>query len=123
MTRLQVRDATIGYSDRPVCADVTVQIPDEELTVIIGPNACGKSAMLKSLTRLLSPSSGHVLLDGEQLHRMPTRQVAQQVGLLPRAPWLSTACGWPIWSPAAATRTRACSVPGPRRTSWPSRRP
>ena len=86
MNRLQVRDATIGYADRPVCADVTVEIPDEQLTVIIGPNACGKSTLLKSLTRLLSPSSGQVLLDGEQLHRMPTRQVAQQIGLLPQGP-------------------------------------
>lgn len=86
MTRLLVDEATLGYQDRIICTEVSVQIPDGRFTVIVGPNACGKSTLLKSLTRLLHPTSGSVLLDGRSLHTMPTKQVARTVGLLPQGP-------------------------------------
>ena len=65
MTRLLVDDAALGYADHVVCQNVSVAVPDQRFTVIVGPNACGKSTLLKSLTRLLSPSRWRVLLDGE----------------------------------------------------------
>ena len=86
MTRLLVDDAALGYADHVVCPNVSVTIPDQRFTVIVGPNACGKSTLLKSLTRLLTPSSGRVLLDGETLHRQPTKAVARSIGLLPQGP-------------------------------------
>lgn len=86
MTRLMVESAALGYADKLVCADVSVEIPDGAFTVIVGPNACGKSTLLKSLTRLLPPSRGNVLLDGRSLHELPTKQVARAVGLLPQGP-------------------------------------
>ncbi|MGS0563274.1 ABC transporter ATP-binding protein [Microbacterium aurugineum] len=86
MTRLTVEEAALGYADRIVCEDVSVAIPDGAFTVIVGPNACGKSTLLKSLTRLLQPTRGSVLLDGESLHRLPTKHVAREVGLLPQGP-------------------------------------
>lgn len=86
MTRLMVDGAALGYADKLVCADVSVEIPDGCFTVIVGPNACGKSTLLKSLTRLLPPTRGRVLLDGRSLHELPTKQVAREVGLLPQGP-------------------------------------
>ena len=86
MTRLLVDDAALGYADHLVCPHVSVAIPDQRFTVIVGPNACGKSTVLKSLTRLLTPSSGKVLLDGEALHRLPTKSLARSIGLLPQGP-------------------------------------
>ena len=86
MTRLLVDDAALGYADHLVCPNVYVAIPDQRFTVIVGPNACGKSTLLKSLTRLLTPSSGQVLLDGEALHRQPTKALARSIGLLPQGP-------------------------------------
>ncbi|WP_144873770.1 ABC transporter ATP-binding protein [Microbacterium sp. 1.5R] len=86
MTRLTVEEATLGYADRVICDDVSVEIPDGAFTVIVGPNACGKSTLLKSLTRLLEPAGGRVLLDGRSLHRLPTKHVAREVGLLPQGP-------------------------------------
>ncbi|MFB4353580.1 ABC transporter ATP-binding protein [Microbacterium sp. LS_15] len=86
MTRLAVEEATLGYADRVICDDVSVEIPDGAFTVIVGPNACGKSTLLKSLTRLLEPAGGRVLLDGQSLHRLPTKHVAREVGLLPQGP-------------------------------------
>ena len=86
MTRLLVDDAALGYADHVVCPNVSVTIPDQRFTVIVGPNACGKSTLLKSLTRLLTPSRGRVLLDGEALHRQPTKALARSIGLLPQGP-------------------------------------
>ena len=86
MTRLLVDDAALGYADHVVCPNVSLTIPDQRFTVIVGPNACGKSTLLKSLTRLLTPSRGRVLLDGEALHRQPTKALARSIGLLPQGP-------------------------------------
>ena len=86
MTRLEVCDAALGYQDRVVCPEVSVDIPDERFTVIVGPNACGKSTLLKSLARLLVPSAGRVTLDGVVLQELPTKQVARHLGLLPQGP-------------------------------------
>lgn len=86
MTRLLVDNADLGYQDRTICRQVSVEIPDGRFTIIVGPNACGKSTLLKSLTRLISPTAGAVLLDGHAVHGLPTRQVARNVGLLPQGP-------------------------------------
>ncbi|WP_300268810.1 ABC transporter ATP-binding protein, partial [Microbacterium sp.] len=86
MTRLMAEKAALGYADKLICEEVTVEIPDGAFTVIVGPNACGKSTLLKSLTRLLPPARGRILLDGRSLHGLPTKQVAREVGLLPQGP-------------------------------------
>ena len=61
-------------------------VPDDQVTVIVGPNACGKSTLLRGMARLLRPTGGAVLLDGEAIHRQSTRQVARTLGLLPQNP-------------------------------------
>ena len=59
---------------------------DGTITSVIGPNGCGKSTVLRALGRLLRPQRGSVLLDGRQIHRMSTRDVAKVLGLLPQSP-------------------------------------
>src|SRR5699024_4813756 len=56
------------------------------LTAIVGANACGKSTLLRSMSRLLTPSAGRVLLDGKRVHRMPAKELARTLGLLPQSP-------------------------------------
>lgn len=84
--RLQTRDLQLGYDGQAVCESVSLDIPDGKFTVILGPNACGKSTLLKALIRLLAPQSGSVLLDLKDIHRRPTREVARQLGFLPQGP-------------------------------------
>ncbi|WP_448851079.1 ABC transporter ATP-binding protein [Corynebacterium sp. 335C] len=86
MTRLRIDHADIGYGDRAVCRDIDLDIPDGAVTVIVGPNACGKSTVLKALVRLLKPTAGKVLLDGSSISSLPTRDVARAIGLLPQQP-------------------------------------
>ncbi len=83
--RLVARNLTLGYGDEVIVTDLSLAIPDDQFTVIIGPNACGKSTLLKALARVLSPRSGEVVLDGKAIHRYPPREVATILGLLPQS--------------------------------------
>lgn len=85
-TRLAARGLTLAYEDRTVVEELDLAIPDGEVTVVVGPNACGKSTTLRALGRLLRPRAGTVLLDGRELARIPTRRIARAVGLLPQSP-------------------------------------
>jgi iron complex transport system ATP-binding protein len=84
--RLVARDLTLAYDDRCIVDGLSLDIPTGAITVVVGANACGKSTLLRGLARLLRPGGGSVLLDGADIHRMPTRKVAQVLGLLPQAP-------------------------------------
>ncbi|GHC71514.1 ABC transporter ATP-binding protein [Streptomyces cinnamoneus] len=85
-SRLAARGLTLSYEDRTVVDGLDLEIPDGEVTVVVGPNACGKSTLLRALGRLLKPARGAVFLDGEELDRLPTRRIAQSLGLLPQTP-------------------------------------
>jgi iron complex transport system ATP-binding protein len=85
-TRLEASALTLGYTGTAVVSDLDLTIPHGMVTVIVGANACGKSTLLRGLARLLRPRSGAVLLDGEAIHRLPTKKVARTLGLLPQNP-------------------------------------
>lgn len=84
-SRLHVDAATIGYDKRVISTDLTVSIPDDSFTVIVGPNACGKSTLLRALSRLLRPSEGQVTLDGKSIASYKAKEVARRLGLLPQS--------------------------------------
>ncbi|GGF46769.1 ABC transporter [Marmoricola endophyticus] len=84
-SRLSAEAVTLAYEHRTVSRDVTLRIPDRGFTVVVGPNACGKSTMLRALARLLRPQAGEVLLDGKALHTVRPRDAARQIGLLPQS--------------------------------------
>jgi iron complex transport system ATP-binding protein len=84
--RLTARGLTLAYEDRVVVDGLDLEIPDGRVTVIVGPNACGKSTLLRALGRLLRPRGGAVLLDGAELSRIPSRRIARSIGLLPQTP-------------------------------------
>ena len=84
--RLQARDLQLAYDDNVVVDGLDIDVLDGTVTAVIGPNGCGKSTMLRALGRLLRPKRGHVLLDGKQIDRMPTREVAKVLGVLPQSP-------------------------------------
>ncbi|MFE4694153.1 ABC transporter ATP-binding protein [Streptomyces sp. NPDC056749] len=77
---------TLGYGDRVVVESLDLTVPPGRVTVIVGANACGKSTLLRSMSRLLSPRGGQVLLDGRQVHRTPAKELARTLGLLPQSP-------------------------------------
>ncbi|MFF8827911.1 ABC transporter ATP-binding protein [Streptomyces sp. NPDC015131] len=88
--RLRAEGLTLSYDQRTVATGLGVEIPDRSFTVIIGPNACGKSTLLKALARMLKPRAGQVILDGAAIASYRSREVARRLGLLPQS---STAPG------------------------------
>ncbi|MFE3459394.1 ABC transporter ATP-binding protein [Nocardiopsis aegyptia] len=84
--RLSARGLTLAYDDHTVVRDLDADILDGTITCVIGPNGCGKSTLLRALGRLMRPRAGLVELDGRDIHRAPTREVAQILGVLPQQP-------------------------------------
>lgn len=83
-SRLTARALSAGYGERQIIEELDLDIPDGGFTAIIGPNGCGKSTLLRSLVRLIRPASGAILLDGESIASIRTKELARQIGLLPQ---------------------------------------
>lgn len=83
---LATEDLTLGYGDRVVVEGLDLTVPAGQVTVIVGANACGKSTLLRSMSRLLVPRAGRVVLDGKEVHRLPAKELARTMGLLPQSP-------------------------------------
>ncbi|MFF3457791.1 ABC transporter ATP-binding protein [Streptomyces sp. NPDC002730] len=85
MPRLWAEHLTLSYDQRTVATDLSVTIPDRSFTVILGPNACGKSTLLKALARMIRPRAGEVHLDAAAISSYRPREVARRLGLLPQS--------------------------------------
>ncbi len=86
MVRLYTDDLSIGYGERLIVKELSVQIPDQKITTIIGPNGCGKSTLLKAITRIISHQSGAIVLDGKSVTKENTKQLAKKMAILPQTP-------------------------------------
>jgi iron complex transport system ATP-binding protein len=84
--RLRAQDLTLAYDRHVVARHLGIEIANGSFTVIVGPNACGKSTLLKALARVLKPAAGTVYLDGAAIASYPSKQVARRLGMLPQAP-------------------------------------
>ncbi|MCZ2847450.1 ABC transporter ATP-binding protein [Modestobacter sp. VKM Ac-2978] len=83
---LAAEDLTLAYGERTVIEGLDLLVPSGRITAVVGANACGKSTLLRSMSRLLVPRSGRVLLDGKAVHRLPAKELARTLGLLPQSP-------------------------------------
>ncbi|RMB86133.1 ABC transporter ATP-binding protein [Streptomyces shenzhenensis] len=83
---LETRGLGLGYGEREIISGLDVVLPPGRFTVVVGPNACGKSTLLRAMARLLTPTAGTVLLDGHDIHTTSTKQVAACLGMLPQSP-------------------------------------
>ena len=81
---LVAQGLTLGYGDRSVIDALDLTVEPGQITSIVGPNACGKSTLLRTLARLLRPVSGHVVLDGAEIASYSSKEVARRIGLLPQ---------------------------------------
>lgn len=84
--RLQAVDLSVAYPGRAVLEALSLEIPRGKVTAIVGPNACGKSTLLRALARLIPATGGEVLLDGKAIGKQRSRSVARQLAILPQSP-------------------------------------
>lgn len=87
-SNLGAKDLTLAYSHdaKPIVSELSFDLPPGQVSIIVGANACGKSTLLRGMARLLKPAAGVVELDGADIHKVPTRALARQLGILPQTP-------------------------------------
>ncbi|MBN2910241.1 ABC transporter ATP-binding protein [Polycladomyces sp. WAk] len=85
MSRLFTENLRIAYGDHDIVKNLNLNIPDNKITAIIGPNGCGKSTVLKAMARILAAKSGAVFLDGKEIIKESTKKIAQKMAILPQS--------------------------------------
>ena len=86
MVSLSTEGLQIGYGDKIIVEDLNLQINKGEITTIIGANGCGKSTILKTMARVHTAKSGAIFLDGKMIHKIPTKEIAKKMAVLPQGP-------------------------------------
>ncbi len=90
--KISLRDVTKTYSgvDTPAVKDLNLDVADGEILVLVGPSGCGKSTTLRLINRMIEPSSGEIIFDGENVTKSDPNElrrrmgyVIQQIGLFP----------------------------------------
>lgn len=82
----RAEEIVAGYDNKTVIQGISLVIPSNKISVIIGANACGKSTLLKTLAKLIKPASGKITLDGKPISKIAPKQLARILGLLPQSP-------------------------------------
>ena len=82
--RLVVEEISVSYENSQIVKDLTIQIPDGKISTIIGSNGCGKSTLLKAITRIIPYQRGQIVLDGQGIQQMKTKELAKQLAILPQ---------------------------------------
>lgn len=83
-TNLKTEALDVYRGKQLIIENLSFNLPEHQVTAIVGPNGCGKSTLLNTLGRVLTPKGGHVLLNGADIHQLPSKQVAQKLALLPQ---------------------------------------
>jgi iron complex transport system ATP-binding protein len=86
MSELHAQHLTLAYENACIINNMSLTIPNGQITALVGPNGCGKSTLLRGISRLLKPKHGSVLLDGADVWKLPTKELAKQLGILPQGP-------------------------------------
>ncbi len=88
MIKLEINNLSLAYGRRVVISDLSFQVMPGEIVGLIGPNGCGKSTIIKALSRVISPSSGEITLDGKNIFKIPREGLARLLGVVPQMPLL-----------------------------------
>lgn len=78
---IRIDSVTKRYPDGTVAVDrLSLEIPDRSITVLVGPSGCGKTTTLRMINRMVEPSEGTILLDGEDIQRRPVTTLRRSMG-------------------------------------------
>lgn len=76
----------VGYTNHLIVEDFSFDVPQGKIISLIGGNGSGKSTILKTMSRILSPEQGSILLDGQSIHAMHGKELAKKLSILPQNP-------------------------------------
>ena len=79
---LETKGVSINLSKKDIVKDVSVRVGEKEFVGLLGPNGSGKTTLLKSIYRVLKPTAGVVLIDGEDLKHLSYRETSRRMGVV-----------------------------------------
>lgn len=82
MDKLRIEHLTCAYGKRIILEDVSLLVPEGSFVGIVGPNGCGKSTLLKSIYGALTPLAGERFLDGTDMKKMNSREIARRMAVV-----------------------------------------
>jgi len=88
---LEIRNLTLSYGERVALRDVSLSLARGELLGVVGPNASGKSSLIRAITRVVPPLRGEVWLEGSPVRDLSQRELALRVAVVPQNPYLPEA--------------------------------
>ena len=91
MINIEMHNVSLGYSRQVVLREINLQVSPGEMVGLIGPNGCGKSTVIRALSRVISPFSGRILVDGKEITKLSRRELAHLIGVVPQLPLLPSA--------------------------------
>jgi osmoprotectant transport system ATP-binding protein len=78
---IRIESVTKRYPDGTVAVDgLSLEIPDRSITVLVGPSGCGKTTTLRMINRMVEPTEGRILLDGEDIREQPVTALRRSMG-------------------------------------------
>ena len=86
MNKLEIQDISLSYNHVPVVKELSFSLKPGELVGMIGPNGCGKTSIIKALSRVLAVRSGCITLDGQDIYRLTHQDLARRIGVVPQSP-------------------------------------
>ena len=91
MIKIEMQNVWLYYGHEPVLEDINLQVMPGEMVGLIGPNGSGKSTIIKAMSRIVSPRSGKILLDGKDITRISRQNLAKLIGVVSQMPLLPSA--------------------------------
>ena len=84
MIKLEMQNVTLAYGPKVVVKDINFQMMPGEMVGLVGPNGCGKSTIIKALSRVIAPYSGRILVNGKDISRISRKDLACMLGVVPQ---------------------------------------
>ena len=88
MVELKLLDVALGYQRNLVVENMTLEARHGEMLGLVGPNGCGKSTIIKALSRVILPHSGSIFINERNISRIPRIELARLLGVVPQIPLL-----------------------------------
>ena len=91
MVKIEIQNVRLGYERKVILKDLSFRAMPGEMVGLIGPNGCGKSTIIRALSRVISPQSGKILMGGRDISNIPRQELARLVSVVPQMPLLPSA--------------------------------
>ena len=86
MEAISVKNLSVAYENNTIIEDMSLSIPKEKISIIIGANGCGKSTLLKTIARINKPKSGDIFINNKNIKKVKEKNIAKEVAFLPQGP-------------------------------------